>query len=217
MAKTFPISVADFFGKLPITTITPDLTEAMEMSRSVAGELFTATNGPRLWRTEITLRGGGYQAQERFRAMVDQLRSPGRSLLVPALPRQYPEYDPDGSKLVGYTPKLQAVASNNRDITIKGLPPFYELRYGDCLSFTYSNNPVRYALHRVVSDSVANSAGVVVVEVIDFIRPGYALDANIVLTKPFYKAIMVPSSASLGSSGQQQTAGIGFTVQQTFR
>lgn len=217
MAKTFPLTVADFFGQLPITTFSPDLTEAMDVSRTRGGEVITADNGPRLWVSKITLRGGSYDEQERFRAMVNQLRMPGRSLLVPAMPRSAPLNDPKGLLLVGHTPKLFYVAGNNRDVTISGLPVGYKLTYGDCISFQYGSNPVRYAMHQIVSEGTANLEGKLVVEVVDFIRPGYSIDSNVQLINPYFKAVLVPGSASMGTTGSQQTSGIEFQVIQTFR
>lgn len=216
MAQTFPMALVDFFDKVPIKTFKPDLTEAMEYSRSKGGEIFTADMGPRLWQMDIVVGARHYADMERVRARLNLLRSPGRSLLVHAMPIMAPQYDPTGAILGASAITLDAVAGNNREITLGGFPAGYVLQWGDCLSFTYGSNPIRYAMHQVADQKTADGAGVMAnLEVTDFIRPGYALGAAVRLIKPIYKAIVVPGSSEAGTSGDMVTDGLKFSVIQT--
>lgn len=218
MAFTFPMPLTDFFEGLPITELSFDLSEALEMAETGGGEVTTADIGERLWRASLTLRPMYYAEAERIKARLNLMRYAGRSLLAHSLPVIYPADDPTGSKLGASTPKIVNVAANNRDLRIGGLPVGYRLSTGDFLSFTYGANPTRYALHQVSgTNAVAQASGECTVEVTPFIQPGWAINAPIRLIKPQFKAIVRPGSTNAGRSGQQWTNGIALEIIQTFR
>jgi hypothetical protein len=217
LAYTFPLLLTDFFEGLPITTSAPDLGEAMEYSETGGGEVMTADIGERLWRMTVTLRPGHYAEIEPIRAKLRMLRQAGRSLLVHSMPLTAPINDPDGVTLGASAVTLEAVASNNRELTLTGLPSGYQLKCGDFLSFTYGSAPVRYAFHQIISATPATVEGLATVEVISWIQPGFTLDAPVKLIKATFKAIIVPQSTNTGSSGQMFTQGVSFDVMQTLR
>ena len=218
MAQTFPMLLADFFDGLPIKGFTPDLTEAMEYSRSKGGEIFTADFGPRLWQMDIVVAAGTHAKIEQIKARLQLLRSPGRSLLVGSMPLLYPQKDPLGSIIGASTILLKAVAGNNREINLSGFPAGYELTPGDFLSFTYGSNPVRYAMHQVVAPKIAAGDGTMTaLEVVDFIRPGWVVDTPVRIRKPMYKAVVVPGSTDIMESDAIMSGGVKFSVIQTFR
>lgn len=217
MAQSFPMPIDQFFGNIPIRTVSQDLGEAMEYNQTAGGEIVTADMGPRLWRTTFTLNPDYHAPLNRIRARLNMLRQANRSLIVTSSPIEYPDYDPDGSILGASTITIKSVAGNNRDITLTGFPVDYELRAGDMLSFTYGSNPVRYAMHQVVSDGVANVVGDMTVEVADFIRPGAMPGMGVVLKKPYYKAVVVPDSTESGEASNIISNGLSFSVIQTLR
>lgn len=218
MAQTFPMALADFFSTLPIQGFAPDLGESMEFSRTKGGEITTSDNGPRLWMMNIIIGERPHASIEQIKARLNLLRSPNRSLLVPSMPLLAPQKDPLGSILGSSVVTLTAVASNNREITLEGLPPGYTLSIGDFLSFTYGSNPVRYAMHQVVAEKSADGAGILAaLEVVDFIRPGWTAGAVVTLVKAFYKAVVVPRSTEVGDSDVLMSKGVKFSVIQTFR
>lgn len=219
MALSFPTSLNNFFGSLPIKSARPDLTESVEINQNGYGELITANLGMRLWEMSITLRNGDYHEMEAHRARINVFRQAGRPFLVHAIPSKFPRYDPTGGILGATLPTLQTVNGNQRDIILAGLPNGYKLYPGDCISFEYGSNPVRYAFHQIVSGPVtANGSGVTpVFEVVPNLRPGYALDSDVRLISPRFKAIIKPGSVNMGSSESQRTDGISFSVIQTLR
>lgn len=218
MAYTFPLPLADFFAGLPIQTAVPDLTEAVEMSQSGGGEILTADVGPRLWKMDVSIRPGYYADIEPIKAKLNLLRRAGRSLIVHAIPSMYPAADPTGSILGANVVQLDGVNVNHRDISLSGFPPGYKISVGDCMSFTYGSNPVRFAMHQFVGEAYANGEGVISpIEVIDFIRPGFTLGAPVTIIKPAFKAIVVPGSTNPGRVGQRMIDGLQFTVMQTLR
>ena len=216
MVQTFPMPLEDFFENLPIQVFTPDLTEALEVSRNGGGEVLTADLGPRLWKNDIVIRSGYYGEIEQIKARLNMLRYAGRSLMVHGMPFLGPQYDPDGSILAASTITLTDVQSNNRVIELSGFPNDYTLTVGDFIGFTYGSNPIRYAFHQCV-ETVSEVAGVITIEVCDFIRPGFALDSEVTLIRPEYKAIVLPGSTVVPPSEGQRTEGLKFSVMQTLR
>jgi hypothetical protein len=218
MVYTFPMALEDFFGDLPIETVSLDLPEQIEMSQNGAGEILTADLGDRLWRADVTIPWRYYDDAEAIKAKLHMLRYAARSLFVTPIPKIAPRYDPTGSKLGASNPTLNAVQPNNRELSIAGLPQDYVLSVGDTLSFTYGSNPTRYALHQIVKGGTTAANGITpLLEVVPFIAPGYALGATVKLIKPVFKAIVEPGSFKPGTSGGRVTTGISFSIIQTFR
>lgn len=218
MAQTFPMALADFFAGLPIQSSVPTLGEAMEFSQTGAGEVLTVDLGARLWMMDVSIRLGSYAEIERIKARLDLLRSAGRSLLVHSIPLLAPQYDPTGAILGASDVRLASVASNNREMSITGLPAGYKLTAGDFISFQYRTDPVRYAMHQFASDATANGSGVISsVEVSNFIRPGAVANTQLQLIKPRYKAVVVPGSTKAPTIGQMKSEGLSFSLIQTLR
>lgn len=217
MAQSFPMPIADFFGTIPIRTVSQDFGEAMEFNQTGGGEITSADLGPRLWKTTFAINPDYHVHIERIKAKLNMLRQANRSLLVTSSPIEYPQHDPDGSILGANVVTIKSIAGNNRDVTLQGLPVGYELGAGDVFSFTYGSNPVRYAMHQIVSDSVANANGDIIVEVAGFIRPGALPDMVVTLKKPYYKAVVVPNSTEIGEASNIISNGLSFSVVQTLR
>lgn len=220
MAYTFPLTLAQFFDGLPIESAMFDLGEALEMGETGGGEILTADVGARLWKCDVEIALQPYFTAEQIKAKINLLRYAGRSLIVHPIPMVAPQYDPTGSILGGGASavSLIAVNANNREIKLGGLPVGYQLTIGDKLSFQYGSNPVRYALHEVASNGVADGTGATGwFELTSFIRPGYALLSNVKLIKPEMKAVLIPGSFSAGKSGGQVTQGMKFSLVQTLR
>ncbi len=218
MAYTFPMSVTDFFDKMPVTVSSFDLGEALEHNETGGGEILSADLGNRLWRMECELVPDYHHSMDACRALLDVLRYAGRSLI--AYPPYYdgPAMDKDGSILGGASVTLTDVQSNNRDIRLAGLPAGYEISIGDFISWQYGSNPTRYALHRFASGGTANGAGQSpFMELSSFVRIGYTLPATVRLIKPQVKMILVPGSVDAGSSRSLITSGVKFTLTQTLR
>lgn len=209
------MQLEDFFEGLPIQSFKSDLGEAMEFNQDASGQIVSADLGPRLWRNDIIVRTGEYATIEQIKARLNMLRYPGRSLFVHSMPFLGPQADPDGSILGANTITLTDVETNNRVIELSGFDEGYTLTVGDFMTFLYGSNPIRYAMHQFAETVSADVDGKIVIEVGSFIRPGYVLDSEVILVKPFYKAVVVPGSTDVGAMGQQMGEGVRFTVMQT--
>lgn len=219
MAISFPVSLNNFFHKLAVTSASPDLPESMEVEEDGWGSLITTDLGERLWEMDVTLAPGYYRDVEAQKAKLHVLRQAGRPLLVFPLPNYFPANDPDGTILASSTPQLHSVSANMRDIRLSGMPGGFVLKAGDFLSFQYGSNPVRYAFHQIVTDSVStNGTGTTgLFEVVPNIRNGYATGSEVQLLYPMFKALILPGSTNPGKSSGKFTTGVTFRVRQTLR
>ena len=218
MALTFPLSISDFMGRLPISEATFEIPESLEVSETDGGDLLTAEIGTRLWRGEITLGKITRDEEADAATLIDVLRN-GRTFLAFDVRRPWPRADVNGTILGASSVQIAALETSNRELSLSGLPPGYELRRGDYLGFDYGANPTRRALHKVVNLSVTASGGGVtpLIEVVPNIRQGAVVGTPVRLVRAYCTAIIVPGSVSPGASRRTLTEGTKFSWQQTLR
>ena len=218
MALTFPLAAAEFFDTLKVSQMTFDCPEQVQVARTGGGEILPANIGPRLWTGEVSLVHHRFYVAAPVLAMISALREPGASFLAYDLTAPAPQSDPDGVALATVTPLILALPSDARMLSLKGLPSGFVLTAGDYLGFSYGTNPVRRALHRVVSGVVAGGTGqTAAFEVTPPRRPGAAINTAVSLVKASCKARIVPGSVAPGTKGQIFTSGITFKFMQTLR
>lgn len=219
MALSFPLSRPAFFNGLRVTSVRFYLPETLEMNRTEGGAVILADRGARLWHGEVTLTPGAHADIAADDAILSVLRQAGRPFYAYDPRLAYPRLDPTGALLGSATPTLSAVASNNREATIAGLPVGYTLSRGDMLSYPYGSDPTRVALHQIVTGGQAGGDGTLAgVEVTPHIRPGYSIGAAVTLIRPYCRAVYLPGSYQ-PSSGYSRRAGsaISFSIIQTLR
>ena len=218
MALTFPLAAAEFFDTLKVRQMTFDCPEQVQVARTGGGEILPANIGPRLWTGEVSLVHHRFYVAAPVLAMISALREPGASFLAYDLTAPAPQSDPEGTALATVTPLILALPSDARMLSLKGLPSGFVLTAGDYLGFSYGTNPVRRALHRVVSGVVASGTGqTAAFEVTPPRRPGAAINTAVSLVKASCKARIVPGSVAPGTKGQIFTSGITFKFMQTLR
>lgn len=218
MAYSFPLSVAQFMGILPVSLMTFDLPEAVETAETGGGEVLRAALGSRLWQGQITLGRMTEDEEGDVVAMLDVLRRASGSFMVYDKRRAWPRSDPNGAILGAATPVINEIAVSTREIALSGLPAGYELKRGDMLSFSYSSNPTLYALHRIAAPATADGAGLTpLFEVSPNIRAGAATSTAVSLVKPVCKAVIVPNSFEPGERRKTITSGMKFRWMQTLR
>lgn len=217
MALAFPLSLADLFDLLPIGSCTPPkLSATLQQNRTRGGDVLTAGGGSRLWRGTVNIARLYHRQADALLALLSVVEDEGGSFMFRHPAFIGPADDPSGAKLGTLAPKIMNVATNSRDLRISGLPSGYLLSRGDFLSFTYGTNPVRHALHQVVSANVAAGAGgQALVEVTPHIRPGFTVGADVRLVRPQAKAVIIPGTFAPGTSAGVFTTGISFDFTQT--
>lgn len=215
MTLSFPLSRLEFFSLLPISEFTMDLSETVEVSQSAGGELFAANLGARLWRGTVTLGRLTYAEAGEVEALIDVLREAGNTFMAYDVRRPYPILHPGGA---GGAVTIKAIAANNRELSLQGMPAGFVMTRGDYIQFNYGSVPRRTALHRVVVGAVADGAGVASdIEVTPNIRPGASVGIGVDLTRAACKAQIVPGSVNKGSARRGISEGISFAFQQTLR
>ncbi|RWR14257.1 hypothetical protein [Paenirhodobacter populi] len=216
---TFPLSVDDFLRRLPIAKITFDLPESVEVSETDGGDLLSADIGTRLWQGDITLGKITRDEDADALTLIDVLRQGGRPFCAFDLRRPGPRADLTGSMLGSAPVQIQALLSNNRQMSLSGLPVGYVLQRGDYLGWDYGTNPIRRALHKVVDVSVTATAQgqTDAFEVTPNIREGATVGSPVRLIRPFCTAIIVPGSVTTGTAAATLTEGASFKWRQTLR
>lgn len=217
MAYAFPLPVEQFWALLPIRELTFDLSENIEFTGvTEAGEVLTAQRGTRLWQGEVTLDDMLPAEAAEVGALLDIVRGAGASFMAFDTGRPGPRADLTGVALGGAAPRLNAVAANNREIRISGLPGGYALNRHDYVAFSYASNPTRFALHRLAAPVTANGAGLTpFVEVSPNLRPGWVANAPVTLLRAACKCLILPGSVTPGRRRGTMTTGVSFHFTQT--
>ncbi|KPP88748.1 MAG: hypothetical protein HLUCCO07_11995 [Rhodobacteraceae bacterium HLUCCO07] len=218
MAYEFPLATSDFMDILPVKDCPFDIPQAVETSETDGGEILAAPLGSRLWQGKITL--GAMDADEAAEVlpMLDVARDGAASFFFYDKRQPAPRLDPSGLILGQAVPEIGEISADGREMSVWELPPDYELRRGDMLSFTYGSDPVRYAFHRLASPAQADAQGQTpLFEVRPRLRAGAAPGAVVSLVKPFCKAIIIPKSFEPGSRRSTWTRDVSFRWIQTLR
>jgi hypothetical protein len=196
--------------------VTFQLANSVTHSETGGGEVISHRRGARLWAGKIILDKDYHAVWAAIEARLALLEEPGASLLIKDVRMPGPIADRDHSLLGAAVPKIATLDSNNREMTVKGLPAGYVISQGDLLGFTYGTSPIRYAFHRVVTGGIANGLGITPdIEVIPFIRPGAQVNAVLTLGDPVLKAKL--TNAEYGNSRSIISEGGSMSWTQTLR
>lgn len=214
MALEFPLSTADFMDLLPVRVMTFDLPEAVEMTETAGGEILVADFGSRLWQGEVELDDMTPDEADTVMPRLDVLRRGDASFMVYDLRRPGPR-NPLPGQVKG---TIQNILANRREMSLSGFPPKWSISPHDYVAFSYGADPVRHALHRVVTQGTAGAAGNVSrFEVSPPIRVGATVGAAVRLVRAACKAIIVPGSVNAGKVRHRMVTGVTFRFIQTLR
>lgn len=215
---SYPLALADFFDLLPAGTVTFDLPDSLDVSRTGGGEVLAADLGTRLWTGQIDL---GVMTHAEAAAVVPLLRlirAAGASFFVADHTRLAPRLDPGGVILGAAEVEVLEVGTSWREIALSGLPVGYALSRGDLIAFAYGSSPTRHALHELVGSAVADGDGETgLVELSAPFRPGLTEGTPVTLVRAACKARLEPGSASPGKSANTITSGASLRWVQTLR
>ena len=210
---------SQFLFKLPISDMTMRCPSQSEHNRTGSGEQLGADIGVRLWQGEIILGRMTRSEAGEVEVLVDLMAQTGRSFRCFDIRRPYPFSDPKGTAISGFSPVIHALYPTvPNELRIGALPNSFTLSAGDYLSFSYGSNPVRYALHRVVTTVTAASGGITpVMEVDPPIRSGAVVGAAVELVQPWCKAVVVAESVQPNRTRQTISEGLRFSFVQSLR
>ncbi len=207
MARTYPISLADFWDTLGKTSVTLDLSEALASVDLIGGDTIPIDSGPRLWQGSVSTRLYKNDQVDAAVGLMEILRQAGATFRITKALRAGPAADLDGSILGASVVTISAVVST-REITLSGLPAGYTLTRGDMLSWSYLSG-ARHALHRIADTVMADGLGDATIEVSPFVR-GDPTGATVTLIEPSCLAMLVPGSYSPPRGDPNAYSGISF-------
>lgn len=218
MTLSFPLTLAEFWDQLPIASASLDCAPQLEVSGTGAGQQLTRELAPALWRGTVTLGRLTPDEAADAMALVDLARQSGASFLACSLTRPWPALDPDGAVIAGAAVTLHAIGATLRDLRLTGLPPNYPMSRGDLVGVTWGAAPARYGLHRVVVPAAADASGLTGwIEVTPALPPALAVGSTVSLSRPAFKAMVVPGSVRVGTRRSHMVDGIAFDLVQTLR
>lgn len=214
MALSFPYTVPQFAEILRMSSIKPRLIGEQQVSGMSGGNLLVADLAPKRWEFDVTLITMESDVARGIQALIEALDESMNDFEMYDPSAAYPIADRDGSILGSSAVKINTLNGNNKELTLKDLPPAYVLSSGDLLHFDFGS-PANRALHRVVVGGTANGSGVSPsLEVRPHILPGAAVNAAVTLIKPAARVKMIPGSFDPGMRRQHITTGMGFKCRQ---
>lgn len=213
---TFPLSLGAFFDTLDLVTSRFYLGSGKVVTRTRGGDQLSAEIAARLWIGRVDLSDAYHKDADAVAARLELLEGANASFYASPPQRRFPIADPEGLFLGDSMPTIHSISASTQELRISNLPPNYFVSIGDMVSFAYGANPVRYALHRVVTSGRADEDGVTpLLQVNPPIREGATVGTYVQLKNPFCKVVVTsvdhPSASSLFSTG------IGFDFAQTLR
>ena len=213
-ALSYPLSVSDFFGRLNIASMKMHAPEPQQVDQTAGGTVLKASIGTTLWQGSISLGDDGdFDRGIEIESLMSLASRSGASFLMYDARKPFPKADPHGTILGSASPTIDSIDSDNRRLSLTGLPAGYILSTGDMIGFQYSGT---YALHRIVVGGFADSAGDMgLIEVTPFISSNASAGAAVTLVRPPMKAIMKPGP-DYGGANAGRIIGPGFGFIQTF-
>lgn len=209
-ALTFPLPLSEFQDRFLISSMRFSLPAASQVDRTAGGGILKASIGDELWRGMFSVPLTTDRSEAARLDGLISILDRGGSFLTFDASKCHPAADPDGSILGAATPSIRTLDSGDaRMVALQGLPQDYQLTGGDLIGWVFGSDPVRYALHRIISDVAANISGdTVLFEVSPFIDPGVSPGTPVTLVKPVIKAVLEPDPSyaqhrPVVSSGQQ--------------
>jgi hypothetical protein len=224
MALTFPLPFEQLMGLIEIKSAEFSLARNDEMSGLGNNQPLNAELASPLWRCDATTVPLLNDDAEAAIAIFEVLEQPGKAFYI-ANPRKLsPRYDPDGRILRrldmlhtskawddamtwddampwgGFFPvpsaTIYSIETNNREITLAGLPEGYRVAAGDMIAFEYGpSGQKRRACHRLLSGATAGSNGRAgPVELSTFVRTGGASGDAVFLLPPAMLAKLIPGT-----------------------
>ena len=212
MALSFPLSLNQFFKDLGIVSATFDIMDTRSGMMTGGGDVMSASTGPALWHGSISVKPMHWKNRIGLETKANLLKTAGASFKLWHPEQRWPAAYDDSSVLDGSAITIASVSTDNRELTMSGVPVGYQFTSGDAIGFTYGSNPTRYAYHRVLENSATAT-----VEVQPPIRAGFAVGISVDLVQPVLVAKIVPNSIRPFTIGTSYGEGFSFDWSQTLR
>ncbi len=200
-ALTFPLSLAQFWEKLPIDDFSMEIGEALEISQLGGGGILTADLGERLWAGRVRLGRVTYDEAAEVEGLISLLRAGKRTFQAYDIRR--PECRA-GALPPGFEPKVGPSGVTARTLSLVDLPAEFVISPGDHLG-------LGGMLHRVVQGGTVAPGGIPEIEVTPEILPGPVAGDPVTLSRASIEAMIVPGSFEPGASRRHVLDGLSFS------
>lgn len=201
-------AIDDILSGFPGWTPEFHLVSYDETSKTQGGDTLVKSRGTPLWNMTATSRSLSPNELDYWRARLEALDAGKRPFWGYSLSRCYPIAYPNGSwptgaGFNGLTGAIASLGSDNKSLSLSGLPNGFALVIGDMLSFEYTAQQ-RYALHRIQEAATAGSDGTTsAFEVRPFIQAGAEIGTSVRLYQP--RCLMMLAPGSITSTAELQT------------
>lgn len=206
------IAVADFADKLPGEKLTWDIVRFDEYDSIGSGHDIVAEMAPPKWTAKLGMRPLVNAEAEALAARVRSLNGSQETFYMYNPSRKYPLSDPNGSILGASVVQINTIGSDNRSVSLKGLPAGYVLSLADKAQIVFASG-TRNFFFEFSADVTANGSGVTAEVLIwPHIPVGVIANATLVLKKPACKMQLKPDGFSPGVSSGPITDGASIEV-----
>ena len=212
-AYTFPLARDVFSDKLRLQRMQLRLDNPQDTNSSKGGEIFVAELSPPIWIGEaqvgILTAAQASDLQAMFEVLDGSLNS--FYLSHPLFP--YPSTDYFGEVLEAHIPtiKINSIAVNHKEISIKDAPPGFEFPAG---AYFHFDDGGHRSFHRLSGSVTANGSGLTGnVEVRPHLRFG-AANTVLEFKKPALEVKLVSGSFSEGEAENLIVSGMSFQFRQ---
>lgn len=211
MALTFPLDLGPI---LRVMQVKFWLQSVQQLSRLGSGDVIAADLAPPCWMAEMTLVNMDHNDAKALQAQFEALEGSKQPFYLHDPRCAYPARDPNGYIIGAATPTVASVASNNREMTITGLPGGYVLSAGDMFHVDYGpSNKYRF-LGRVITGGIA-AGGTMTIEFRPPVTITNMLNGKTVrLVRPSAKMRLLPDAYDAGTTRQVLTSGMSFRASQ---
>lgn len=211
MAITGPISIFDFWNRLVLTGTPFQLTTYDNTSIDGGGNMLTKRAAPPRWTASFTMSEMPYDDARAVEAMFKVIRARDMTFLAYDKTTKYPLNDPDGSIISGSTVQVKSKGSNNRSLSLKGLPNGYVIAVGD--KFSVETGTGQRVLLEAIESVTATIAGETSeFEVVPFLPTGLAVNDEVNFSRPLAKCKFAKGSFKGSNADGVFTSGASFSI-----
>lgn len=150
--------IQDIFGIARIVDQRFQLVSRQEFSRTASGVTLGKDMGPALWQASFTTHPMYFEDALGVEARLNSLDGVMSGFYAGDIRRRMPKAHSDGS--FADTGTIGSVNSNNRMLTINGLPAGFVISAGDYMEYDYGNGGSLRALLQVVNNVTASAGGI---------------------------------------------------------
>lgn len=218
MSLSFPYATTVLADVLRIKSCVWDVQRNDEVDGTADGRVWQAALAGPLWTADITLTDYCFAEMEQIAALIRRLDGAAESFYLYNPARQYPQADPDGSKLGANSVTIKSLGLDGTALALQGLPANYVITLADKAHSDFGDNPTRRYFFEASETVAANASGVTAeFQVFPDVPAGVGVGDAVTLIKPAAKMFIMPQSFNPGTMAGLVNSGAAFKAMQRVR